>query len=299
MKHGSLFSGIGGFDLAAEWMGWENMFHCEKDKFCQKILKHYWPNAKSYGDIKTTDFTIWGGIIDIISGGDPCQPHSVAGLGKGTSDDRFLWPEMFRAVRESQPFAVVNENVDGSISNGVLDLKIDDLESIGYTCQAYSIPAETVGALHQRERIWLVAYNHNIRRYNKKSGSIYRTEEKERALEGEQHKVHFFGEPVDLRVADPNPDPERSQKLNAAEVAKVQQEGLSRYFGFGPDAHGNFTRNEIESGIIRMLNGLPEGMDYTERNQRIKALGNAIVPQVAYQIFKAIEEYEIKTQCQE
>src|SRR5205809_247742 len=132
MKHGSLFSGIGGFDLAAEWMGWENCFHCEIDEFCQKILNYYWPNAKSYYDIKKTDFTEWNGNIDIVSGGFPCQPYSQAGKRKGKEDDRHLWPEMRRAIREIRPSWVVGENVSGLLnwSRGmVLDEIKADLEA--------------------------------------------------------------------------------------------------------------------------------------------------------------------------
>jgi len=99
MRHGSLFSGIGGFDLAAEWMGWENIFHCEWNEFGQRVLKHYWPNAKSYDDITKTNFTIHRGSIDILTGGFPCQPYSTAGKRKGKDDERHLWPQMLRAIR--------------------------------------------------------------------------------------------------------------------------------------------------------------------------------------------------------
>ena len=99
LVHGSLFSGIGGFDLAAEWAGWQNAFHCEWNEFGQKILKYYWPNAKSYGDITQTDFTIWRNRIDVLSGGFPCQPYSHAGKRLGKEDDRHLWPQMLRTIR--------------------------------------------------------------------------------------------------------------------------------------------------------------------------------------------------------
>lgn len=111
MEHGSLFSGIGGFDLAAEWMGWNNRFHCEWNEFGQKVLKHYWPKAESYGDITKTDFTIWRGKIDILTGGFPCQPYSSAGKRLGKEDDRHLWPEMLRVIGEISPRYVVVENV--------------------------------------------------------------------------------------------------------------------------------------------------------------------------------------------
>jgi DNA (cytosine-5)-methyltransferase 1 len=116
MTHGSLFSGIGGFDLAAEWMGWDNLFHCEWNPFGQKILNYYWPKAISYNDITQTDFTIWNGRIDVLTGGFPCQPYSQAGKRLGTDDERHLWPEMLRAIREIQPKWVVGENVLGLIN---------------------------------------------------------------------------------------------------------------------------------------------------------------------------------------
>jgi DNA (cytosine-5)-methyltransferase 1 len=160
MKHGSLFSGIGGFDLAAEWMGWENVFHCEIAEFPRKILNHYWPNADCYEDIKKTDFTKYRGTVDIISGGFPCQPYSAAGKRLGKEDDRHLWPEMLRVIREVKPQWVVGENVRGLLNwNGgmVFHEVCSDLENIGYEVQAFIIPASGINAPHQRERLWIVA----------------------------------------------------------------------------------------------------------------------------------------------
>lgn len=170
MTHGSLFSGIGGFDLAAEWMGWKNVFHCEINPFCQKVLKYHFPNAVSYEDIKKTDFTKWKNRIDIISGGFPCQPYSVAGKRKGKDDDRHLWPEMLRAIREIQPTYIVGENVRGLINwNGgmVFDEVQTDLENEGYEITPFLLPAGGVNAPHRRDRIWFVAFknsNQNGRR---------------------------------------------------------------------------------------------------------------------------------------
>ena len=116
MNHGSLFSGIGGFDLAAEWMGWKNIFHCERNEFGQRTLNYYWPNAVGYGDITQTDFTIHRGKIDILTGGFPCQPYSIAGKRKGKEDERHLWPEMLRAIREILPRSILGENVYGIVN---------------------------------------------------------------------------------------------------------------------------------------------------------------------------------------
>ena len=162
MTHGSLFSGIGGFDLAAEWMGWENIFHCEWNPFGQKVLKHYWPNAISYENICTTDFTIHRGKVDIITGGFPCQPYSLAGKRLGKEDERHLWPEMLRTIREVQPRWVVGENVFGLVnwSGGLVFHEVQaDLEAEGYEVQPYILPAVSVNAPHRRDRVWFVAFN--------------------------------------------------------------------------------------------------------------------------------------------
>jgi DNA (cytosine-5)-methyltransferase 1 len=161
MTHGSLFSGIGGFDLAAQWMGWENIFHCEWNPFGQKVLKHHFPNSISYDDITKTDFTIHRGSIDVLTGGFPCQPYSLAGKRKGKEDERHLWPEMLRAIREIQPRFVVGENVLGLVnwSNGLVFHEVQtDLETAGYEVWPYVLPACAVNAPHRRDRVWFIAY---------------------------------------------------------------------------------------------------------------------------------------------
>nr|WP_230312136.1 DNA cytosine methyltransferase [Alistipes senegalensis] len=161
MTHASLFSGIGGFDLAAEWAGWTNAFNCEIDPFCRKVLKYHFPDAEQYEDIRTTDFTIWRDRIDVLTGGFPCQPFSLAGKRKGTEDDRYLWPEMLRVIRTVRPRWVVGENVFGIVnwSEGmVFDKVCSDLEAAGYEVQPYIIPACGVGAPHRRDRCWFVAH---------------------------------------------------------------------------------------------------------------------------------------------
>ena len=167
MRHGSLFSGIGGFDLAAEWMGWDNVFHCDWNPFGQRILKHYWPNATSYEDITTVDFRPHRGDIDLISGGFPCQPYSSAGLRRGKEDSRHLWPQMLRAIREVRPRWVVGENVHGILNwkgpngepNMVFNEVCSELENEGYQVQPYLLPAASVNAPHKRMRVFFVAYS--------------------------------------------------------------------------------------------------------------------------------------------
>lgn len=166
MNHASLFSGIGGFDLAARWMGWNNVFHVERDDFCRDILQHHFPESQSYEDIKQFNGFPWAGRIDVLSGGFPCQPFSVVGERKGTADDRHLWPEMLRVIREIRPTWVVAENVRGLASwneGMVLDEVCSSLENEQYEVFPTLIPAAGVGAPHKRDRIWIIAYAHGNR----------------------------------------------------------------------------------------------------------------------------------------
>lgn len=152
MTHASLFSGIGGFDYAATKVGWENVFQVEKDKWCQRLLAKRFPNADLYSDIKDFNGGKYRGKVDVISGGFPCQPFSVAGKQQGTEDDRYLWPEMLRVIQEVRPTWVVGENVTGIITMA-LDKVLSDLEAIGYSCQTFVIPACSVDAIHRRNRV--------------------------------------------------------------------------------------------------------------------------------------------------
>lgn len=166
MRHASLFSGIGGFDLAAQWMNWTNVFHTEWNEFGQKILQHHFPQSISYHDIIKTDFTIHRNEIDIITGGFPCQPFSNAGKRKGTDDERYLWHEMLRAIQQIRPTYVVAENVRGllTIDGGmVFEQVCADLEAEGYEVQPILLPAAGVNAPHRRDRIFIVGYAANTK----------------------------------------------------------------------------------------------------------------------------------------
>jgi DNA-cytosine methyltransferase len=201
MTHGSLFSGIGGFDLASEWIGWDNIFHCEWNEFGQRVLKHHFPKSISYGDITTTDFTIHRGQIDILTGGFPCQPYSQAGKRLGKEDDRHLWPEMLRAIREIQPRWVVGENVLGLVNwNGglVFDEVQADLENEGYVVQPYVLPACAVNAPHRRDRVWFVAHSTytnsgstGASRKNRETQGNGRKNDDESQSRGTSRKQHF------------------------------------------------------------------------------------------------------------
>jgi DNA (cytosine-5)-methyltransferase 1 len=187
MVHGSLFSGFDAPSVAASWMGWENAFHCEINDFCNEILKYWFPNSEHYEDITKTDFSQWRGRIDILTGGFPCQPFSVAGQRKGADDNRYLWPHMLRAIREIRPTWVIGENVAGILTmvqpgeetemgsqtsifgednrkrvllrqEYVVETICKDLEREGYSVQPMLIPACAVGAPHRRDRVWFVAH---------------------------------------------------------------------------------------------------------------------------------------------
>jgi DNA (cytosine-5)-methyltransferase 1 len=275
MKHGSLFSGIGGFDLAAEWMGWENVFHCEWNPFGQKVLKHHFPNSISYNDITKTDFSIHRGNIDIITGGFPCQPYSTAGLRKGKADERHLFPEMLRAIKEIQPTWVIGENVRGLVSweGGLVFHEVcNDLEREGYEVQPFLIPAASVNAPHKRERIWFVAYSDGARREKLNTSTITNQQD---IISG--YALHSNG------------SGEQGEYIGQERKGKFNRPN-SR------DEFNNFQNFPTQSPICLGDDGLSDRLDSITfskwRNESIKAGGNAIVPQVAYEIFKTIEKFE-------
>ena len=181
MLHISLFSGIGGFDLAAEWAGWTNIVSCEINPFGNKVLNHYWPNAYHHTDIHTLTIEKineeltkrhgeqWRTDDIVLSGGFPCQPYSLAGKRLGKEDERHLWPEMLRVIREIKPTWIVGENVFGLVnwSDGlVFDEVQTDLETQGYEVQSYVLPACAADAPHRRDRVWIVAHARSNERFN-------------------------------------------------------------------------------------------------------------------------------------
>lgn len=279
-----LFSGLGLFSLAAELVGWKPIQFVEKDKFRREVLSKRFPGVPVHDLIETYKPKKYA--AKIIYGGDPCQPSSLAGLGKGQADHRFLWPEMLRIIRTVRPVAVLNENVDGTIANGILDLKADDLESEGYTCQAYSIPAEAVGAMHKRQRIWLVAYHPDILAECRASGDFQSPKQKIQ----KRDYISLPGKPVDLWAYSTDPDPERWEKQHNARESGIQPEEFSLYFGFGPSPYGHIPRDILESGIIGMLNGYAPGMEYADRHKRCTSIGDSIVWQIAFEIFQIINQ---------
>jgi DNA (cytosine-5)-methyltransferase 1 len=330
MRHGSLFSGIGGFDLASEWMGWENIFHCEWNEFGQKVLKYYWPKAITYNDITKTDFTIHRGTIDILTGGFPCQPYSSAGKRLGKEDSRHLWPEMLRTIREIQPTWVVGENVRGLTNwNGglVFDEVQADLEAQGYEVTPFLLPACAVNAPHRRDRIWFVAFNSKSER-NTKVGEVFEKQNNESIGICSKKSIVAYSSSASqgakefrqIRRKDAEISGEGSQTIYDA----TRPNGIE---GTTPDSDiiGQECRKERERSegrlqsydkLTKRRNKLPgadfqmfptvspicdgddgisdrlDGITFPKwRNESIKAGGNAVVPQLVYQIFKAIDQY--------
>lgn len=348
MRHLDLFAGIGGFSLAAQWMGWETVAQVEWDEWCQKVLAKNFPDALRFGDIvefnkmlengenitntesrksgeqKTGDG--WQNIsrrsekthgqlsigrIDILTGGFPCQPFSHAGKRKGTDDSRYLWPAMLETIRRVKPSYVVGENVAGLVSmeNGkTLDRILSDLEDEGYTTEQVIIPACAVGAWHRRDRIWIIAH------------SVNRTDRAIRGQSGETEglpcecgEAGYSGEScgTDSEVYDAHRHNQglqggaqtgniRSSREKRNQQSERYRQCLGRENGqsqslVGGMAYGlpcwvdGYWDREPE-GVPRVATGVKD------RVNRLKGLGNAIVPQVAYQIFKAIEQYEKKHQ---
>ena len=304
-----LFSGIGGFSLAARWTWGDNLDivgFCEIDEFCQKELSKNFSGVPIYDDIKKLKGSQFG-TVDIVTGGDPCQPHSLAGKRKGKKDDRYLWPEMFRIIQETQPDWIINENVIGSISNRVVDRKCDDLESEGYACQAYNLPAFTVGAPHKRERIWIVAHNEskiNGKHYTEKSNgqiqqlgiSVKPTDvpnadklnddiSRFRASEVSQFKAsQIFNNNVADTTRRIVPSRGSGSKIvtQEKEIRKTARVGCSCFNKRQRNKNANWWA--VEPDVGRVAHGIPNRVD------RLKGLGNAIVPQVAAVIMKAIKE---------
>ena len=302
MIHIGLFEGIGGFSLAASWMGWQTYLTCEINPFAQRVLKYYWPDAYHHGDIKTLTYETvnaeltkrygegWRKQPIILTGGFPCQPFSVAGKRRGTEDDRYLWPEMLRAIREIKPDYVVGENVHGllSWSNGlVLEQVLSDLEADGYEAQTLVLPAAGVNAPHKRNRVWIVAKNTNYCR-------CLHGEIKQEGADVWQQRNTGTGSCNGIYIpegvaADPNNEGLQRSK----DVRITGEERKKRNEQFARSLQSTWENFPTQPPICSGDDGISERLDGITfpkwRTESVKAYGNAIVPQVAYAIFKAIE----------
>lgn len=310
MKVLDLFSGIGGFSLGLERAGMETIAFCEIDKFCQKVLKKHWPNVTIHDDITKLDGKYYAGTIDVICGGFPCQPFSVAGKQKGKDDNRYLWPEMLRVVSEAKPTWFIGENVPGII-NMALEQVSFDLETKGYEVQTLVIPACAVNAPHRRSRTWILAHSEHARRNRYKEQGSYR-----KAIfnseEGKDGSGEFTGMGASPPMADPTSqcgnvgkcsqysgtehkllqsggvcgdvayaNGERWKQSHSASVAAREAECDWEDYARGVRSFWDF-----EPGICRVHDGFPSDVE------RLKALGNAVVPQIPELIGKMITQIE-------
>lgn len=346
MTHASLFSGIGGFDYAAALLGWINIFDCEIDAFCRKVLEYHFPNSVHYGDITKQIFKEWRGKIDVLSGGFPCQPFSLAGQRKGADDNRYLWPQMLRVIREIWPTWVVGENVAGILSmvqpgaevevggqaslfgedyrkrvlhrqEYVIETICRDLEREGYAVQPLLIPACAVGAPHRRDRIWFIAHRTN-------AGTETMQFTGENGIYAVGTSSHTDGDRYTSCGTSCRIEKERRERTAMSGQSGGRCErfnGLDGFSWIAADPYGKRQKYGNDQGPERRnkpderfkkqysssiwekfptqspicsgddgLSGRLDGITFSKwRQESVKAYGNAIVPQVAYEIFKSIE----------
>jgi len=278
LTHFSLFSGIGGFDLAAEWAGFRTIGLVEKNPYRQKVLRKYWPSVPLWEDIRdvTKESLKEANLrtVTLVTGGFPCQSFSIAGKRRGKADDRYLWPEMFRVIRLLRPHWVLAENVTGIIRMALNDV-LSDLESEGYRAIPFIIPACGVNAPHRRYRVWIVAHYEGSRlrpQFNKLTNKLLSENRPSQKFEGSNR---YVSDPEGIGT-------QGNRAAGQQEPGTPVEEGLS---GCHCSRDGA-TQWESEPGVGRVANGVPHRVD------RLAALGDAIVPQVAYQILKAIAEIE-------
>ena len=292
MKVLDLFSGIGGFSLGLEWAGMETIAMCEKDKFCRQVLAKHWPDITIHEDIRDLDGKDYKGSIDVVCGGFPCQPFSVAGKQLGKADDRHLWPEMLRVIKESAPTWVIGENVSGFVRMALDDV-CSDLEGEGYRVQSFVIPACAVEAHHRRDRCWVVAHANELRleehghrestqpvQAGQKPHLVADTHpSRELQPQGSEQEVRRWIGDSREDVADS--ESERIQRLRSGREQKPYAYGpalvpLCEGEGFGS------TYWETEPDVDRVVDGVPNRVD------RIRSLGNAVVPQLVQRIGEMI-----------
>lgn len=327
MTHASLFSGIGGAEIAAAWMGWTNLFHCDINKFGLQTLAYWFPESTEYNDITKTKFNQWRGRVDVLTGGFPCQPFSTVGLRKGAKDDRYLWPHMCRAIGEIEPRYVVGENVAGLLTMvespkathlGVqtnlfganrdtyrvewtftLERICRDIENLGYAVQPLVIPAVAVGAPHRRDRLWILAK----RRTSADTVVPYATRHEER-IRRQQQGEHKECERHDVRPCGvcenelaAHADSERRKRRDDTSqqpLCKRESVQNNAHIPPRPDFKNFPTQSPLCGGDDGLSVGVVDSPVYRGSKRQwvvnaLKALGNSWCPQVALEVFNAIQ----------
>jgi len=313
-----LFSGIGGFSYAAERLvgGFETVAFCEIDPYCQKVLKKHWPDVPIHNDVRrlADEADGYRGLVDVVCGGYPCQGFSVAGDRKGQEDDRYLWPEMLRIIKAARPRFVIGENVAGHITLG-LDTVLSDLAQQNYTARAFVIPACAKDAKHRRDRVWIVGHSEH---YGSSSTEVTGSDAKDEGRSQKGQKQAKQSEGTSRSTSDAVLENTASIKCNTrpekqASLREVQSNRGERNHSCGSsEAHTSNATNlnsqrlqgqrqkpsgvskeqhdtrhpcwwEPEPRISRVAYGIPNRVD------RIKSLGNSVVPQVVAEIFIAIK----------
>ena len=306
LNHLDLFSGIGGFSLGLEATGYfDTVAFCDFDPYCQKVLRKHWPWVTIYDDVKELNSERLSANghtkIDIITGGYPCQPFSIAGRQKGEQDPRHVWPEMFRLVKELRPTWVIGENVSGHIKLG-LDTVLENLESEGYSARAFSISASSIGANHQRERVWILAHSGCTQHEGTLFGSQDENEiGKENAHQFERPSqtsksdvantqgVSSYGREDRKHTEQRNTEREvRGESSNDANTDSERLEGRWSQCGLRESQEegqiGWSQWWQSEPNVGRVAHGVPKRVD------RLKSLGNSLVPMIPYYIGMSIKK---------
>lgn len=283
MTHLSLFTGIGGIDLAAEWAGFETVAMVERDKFCQQVLAKRFPNVPIYNDVTTFDGYKYEKEIDLLSAGFPCQPHSLAGKRKASSDERDLWGEVVRILGETKPRFFLGENVPGlltSESGRFFGRILNDLESLGYCVGWATYGAKDIGAVHRRNRVFIIAYSKNLFC----NGSSYQSSVSplSKFRDGDCSRVIGYSESKSGLQANTSAITERVRRNSRQDSCcghwQRIRSGNWRQWGINPTVR-------LESRVCGSNDGVPNRVD------RLKALGNAVVPQQVYPILVEIARH--------
>lgn len=336
LTHFSLFSGIGGLDLAAEWAGFQTVGQCEWADYPIKVLEKHWPDVPRWRDIRSVtaeSFYERTGLhtVDLISGGFPCQPFSVAGKQKGKRDDRYLWPEMLRVIREIKPTWVLGENVPGILSIAGKTV-CEDLECEGYAVTVFNFEAAAVGAPHRRERVFFVGHftGASVARNNASVADTDNNQQEQQKCNYENRgstqesrssvRVGTSGGTGRGATTEGVQFNRRSTGILHEDVADTNSQGLERSENAG-ETEGSREKCDkltpgrykagaiwaVEPNVGGMVNGIPCWLDgywrvepniprvatgVKNRVDRLKCLGNAVVPQQAYPIFQAIADIE-------